>query len=260
LRRLIVLTALLGGVLFVAPSPAQAGVVETGSVTIVNAVAYDAPQDFPLTVCIDGELIEAEVSTETTLDPIDLEPGTYNFEFFQGGDCGGSEIDREVTVAAGDNITVMAYWGDEGQDIAVFDNDVSCVDDGFTRVTFRHGASDAPADWFITPDGGSPEEVLSDVAAGEQAVASDLVAQAYSASELREAGTDFVLLDTGEPGDLTTTTAYYLYFFGGNDGETGYFTSSVEVEACEDPTTTTTAPATTTTAAAAAVVTPRFTG
>ncbi|WP_334143590.1 DUF4397 domain-containing protein [Rhabdothermincola sp.] len=250
--------ALAGGSAFVS-TPAGAGIATGATVTVVNAVAYDAENNFPLAVCIDGTFA-GDLDTEEASDPIDLSPGNHQFEFIQGSDCSGSVfIDETLDIPAG-QVTVMAYWPSDDPTAVVFADDTSCVENGETRVTFRHGAAWPAVNLFMEPSGGSWTEVASGVAAGQQST-TDIPAGSYTNSELRDPVTDNVVLDTGSPGDLQTGMVSTLYFYGGADGDTGWFVISSEVPVCEQPTTTTTAaPTTTTTAAPIAVVTPRYAG
>lgn len=250
--------ALAGSSAFVA-TPAGAGLAAGATVTVVNAVAYDADNNFPLTLCIDGTFA-GDLDTEEASDPIDLSPGDHQFEFIQGSDCSGSVfIDETLAIPAG-QVTVMAYWPSDGPTAVVFEDDTSCIESGATRVTFRHGATWPAVNLYMEPSGGAWMEVASGVEAGEQSTA-DIPAGSYTNSELRDPVSDNVVLDTGDPGDLQTGLVSTLYFYGGADGDTGWFVISSEVPVCDQPTTTTTtAPSTTTTAAPIAVATPRFTG
>lgn len=249
--------ALAAGSALVA-TPAEAGTSGGATVKVVNAVAYNADTNFPLTVCIDGTFA-VDLDTEEVSDPIALSPGNHQFEFIQGSDCLGSVfIDETLDIPAG-QVTVMAYWPLEEPTAVVFTDDTSCVQSGVTRVTFRHGAAWPAVNLFMEPSGGAWMEVASGVEAGEQSTA-DIPAGSYTGSELRDPVTDNVVLDTAEPGDLQTGMVSTLYFYGGADGDTGWFVISSEVPVCEQPTTTTTTAPTTTTAAPIAVATPRFTG
>lgn len=248
------------------PATAHAG---TGgaSVQIVQASTYDAPDAaFELTVCIDDEVIELDVPAGTVLDPITLDPGTYEIEFLQSDNCDDSLwSSTEFTVADGDDITLMGYWGFEDVGVAVFDNDTSCIEPGEARVTFRHAASVYTdggdlVDAFMTPSEGDDVQIADGVSVGEQQI-TDIPAQVYTDANAYSNFDDSLVTSLGNPGDTPEGAYADVYIYGGGDGDVSYFVELGERDICEEPTTTTTAaPTTTTTAAAAAVVTPRFTG
>jgi hypothetical protein len=144
----------------------------------------------------------------------------------------------------------MAWWGSEGRGISVFENDISCVPSGQSRITLRNGSA---ADLVgLVLDG---EPAIEDVATGEE-----------GATEVAAGDYELVLVEESGGGDITDLspqtfadgTSYVIYVYGGNDGSPGASFGPELADPCS--TTTTAAPTTTAATAAAATVRPTFTG
>jgi hypothetical protein len=254
MKRVIALVPLTLVALLLPVLPAQAGVA-VASVTFVNAVTYDAGQDFPLTVCLDGVAQGEELSTGTFLGPVDIAPGDYFVSFVQGTDCTDDGfVEDTITVPADGNITVMAWWGLDDRGISVLANDISCIDEGLARITLRHAGAATALDMSVTPEGGTSTEIITGVDVGDQGTA-DLAAGPYSSGLIETVGGVPVIAlgsQTLEPG-----SAYTLYVYGGNDGDIGYFLGPVvPLDPCAEPTSTSTS----TSVAVAAETRPTFTG
>jgi hypothetical protein len=256
MKRIVVLMAAALG-LVVLPATPVAGQA-TGAVTIVHAATYDAGQSLTVTLCIDGEVVDGSFETEEILGPLDLEPGTYDVEIFIGTDqpCEGEpDIQADLEVAAGDDVTAAAVWTSLGTNIVVWPNDSDCLDADQARVTVRHGAyTDGPVDVVATV-GGTETTLVEGLDEEEQAT---LEVPAGTVAEDAAIVAEFATVDLGDLGPFEGGTHYVVYAIGGADGAIGIFVDVIEEEICEVPVTTTVAP--TTTAAAAAAVPPRFTG
>ncbi len=242
-------------VLLLVPTPAGAG--GGTSVTFVNAVTYDAGQDFPLTLCIDGTLQQADVSTGSSVGPLNLASGDHLIDWVQGSDCTtGSFVSDTVTIDPNANVTVMAWWGSDGRGISVLPNDTSCLDAGQARITLRHAAATDAVDFAVTPQGGSSTVIITNVAVGAQGAAT-VAAGPYSSGVITGTGGGPTVVTLGAQ-TLVAGSSYTLYLYGGNDGEIGYFLGPVEeLSQCVAPTSSST---TSTTAAVSAETRPTFTG
>lgn len=259
MKRLLLIAAVALGVA-VLPATPVAG-QDTGAVTIVHAATYDAGQSLTVTLCVDNEVLDGSFETEEILGPLDLAPGTYDVEIFVGVDqpCDGDpDIQADLEVAAGDDVTAAAVWTSlsQGPAIVVWPNDSDCLDADQARVTVRHGAyTDGPVDVVATVDG-TETTLVSDLGEEEQATlevpAGTVAADAAIVAE-------FATVELGDLGPFEGGSHYVVYAIGGADGAIGIFVDVIEEEVCAEPTTTTTA-APTTTATAAAAATPRFTG
>jgi hypothetical protein len=243
-------TALFAAILN--PSGAGAGVTGgTGQVTMVHAATYDAGQNFPVTVCVDGDVLLEEFNTTDIAGPVPVTAGEYDVTIFNPpqNDCTGvPAIQGTLGVAPGANLTAMAYWGPEGPALAVLTNDDRCVEPGNSRVTSRHAAGVGPVDLTV---GGAV--VLSNLAPGGQA-SLDVPAGDYAGAQLVLAGTEDLVLDLGT---TTVVAGFHLvaYYYGGADGEVGVFTDEIPLDTCAQPVETTT-----TAAAPTATARPAFTG
>ena len=264
-RRALLATLSVGALVAVpAVTVTTAGAgVATATVTVAQMATYSAGNNFPLTVCIDGDILAEDVASGTLVEPTIVAAGIHDIVFVQGDDCNDESpfIEGSFEASAGADITVMSYWG-EGRGIGVFDNDPTCVPVGTSRVTVRNAAPPT-VDYVLTPDGGEPTALVSDLATGEQGVG-EPPAGHYTDRRFVDAGTTDTVVAFG-PTDLESGEDGVLYLYGGADGSSGYGYYAGE-NPC-DPTTpttpTTAAPATTTTTSAAQVIaetTPRFAG
>jgi hypothetical protein len=246
-----ILLALAGALLLAALFPAQAGAQDDASVTIVDASTYDIDQPFESTFCFDGDPTNMEVGD--IVGPDAVPAGTYDVEYYSGFDqaCGGTpDFADTVTLAAGDDVTLLIYWNETGRGVSVLDNDTSCVEPGTGRMTLRHGADVGTVD--LVSDG---ETLIEGVDPTDQGAA-DLDAGEYTFIEVVE-GANIV----AQPPDQTLEEGQNIIFYiaGGNDGDTGAFIDVVDLEVCTQPTTTVTAPPVAPAAQAARLM-PAFTG
>jgi hypothetical protein len=254
MKRLIVLVAFVLGAVLLPSTVVDAGMA-TGSVTFVNAITYDAENDMPMTICVDGDLIVEDLSTTEFFGPVDIAAGTYVVDFMQDTDCADDPFaSGSVTIEPGADATIMGWWGVEGRDVTLFDNDLSCTES--SRFTLRHGAATDAVDMSVTPDGGSSTEVISDLAPGDQQAA-DLAVGAYEGGEITESSSEDPIVDLG-PDTIAVGEVRVAYLFGGADGAIGIFFAPVVVTQCETPSSSSTTSSTS--PAAAAATQPRFTG
>lgn len=227
-------------------APAGAGLTEgSGELTIVHAATFDAGDPFPVTLCIDGDIVNDDFEVGDIIGPDTTPAGTYDVDIFTGAgkpDCTGlPQLSTTVEVQDGDDLTVMAYWDNaefNGPALTVLDNDNDCTEPGEGRLTARH-AADAPAVNVVADaQSTSPVEIFSDLENGQQAT-TDLAADTYPDVEVQQASDDSLVVDLG---DVTITEAEQLvvYVIGGADGDVGFFTDTIDEDTCDQPTTTTT--------------------
>jgi hypothetical protein len=248
-RIVLFVPLLLAAVLL--PAPAQAGVQAAATVTFVNAATYDFDNDFELTVCVDGDSVADDLSTGASTEPLAIAAGAHDIEYVQGTDCSEDSIFVEDTITfdAAANLTVMAWWSNDGRGISVFENDISCVPAGQSRITLRNGSAADLVSLSLDDD-----PVIEDVATGEEG-ATEVDAGDYATEVFTG---EFTIADMGDQ-TFADGTAYVIYVYGGNDGSPGASFGPNLVDPCS--TTTTAAPTTTAAAAAAAAtVRPTFTG
>lgn len=271
MKRLLVGAAVGALALGLTPALAGAGIDGTDNalVTIVHDATYDFPDEpFEVTVCIDDEIVDNTFEVTDILGPVPLPAGTYNVEIFGGSveSCEGeAAIDEDLTVTAGDDITVAAIWTSQtqGPGVTVWENDSSCADEGTARVTVRHGAAtNGPVD-VVGVVAGEETTLVPDLAEGAQATL-DGVPGGLTVEDVQvvAAGTDTTLIVVGDV-TFEAGTHYVIYAAGGADGSAGVWVDTIPLDVCETPitpTTPTTAAPTTTAAASPAVATPRFTG
>lgn len=242
-------------------SAGAGGTAGTGMVTIVHDATYSAEESFPVTLCVDGDLVDDDFQWGDLLGPLELPAATYAVGVYIGAGqiCEGEpDIAADLVVAAGDDITAAAIWTSAGPALTVWPNDSSCVDAGEGRVTVRHGAdTGGPVD-VVGTVGGTETTLVSGLAEGAQASADVPAPLAATGVAVVPAGGGAPLITIGDvtfqPGVNTV-----VYAGGGNDGPAGVFVDVIELTTCEtpvEPTTTTT----TTAAAQPATVTPAFTG
>lgn len=242
---------------------APAGAQDTGTVYIAHGIDVGGGLGgFPVTVCVNNDIIDDDFRTGEVIGPVELPAGTYEAEVFAGtvANCDGTPaIAASIPVTAGTNATAMAYWAvgaEQGPSLALLPNPVDCTEAGEGRVVARHAAGAPPVD--VLADG-SP--LFTGLANGEQDSA-DVPAGTYSVDVIVPPDTP-VLEDI--PLTVTEGQVSIAYVIGNVDGPPTAFVQEIPVEECPAPTTTTTTTTTlvTTTTAAPirpATVTPTFTG
>lgn len=105
------------------------------------------PEMLPVDVIVDGECLLQDFEFGEFAGPLALAPGSYEVAVaLSDGDpelCEGDVVIGPVslTFEGGDNVTVFAHLDMDGNPTAtVFDNDVSPIVAGHTRLTIRHTA------------------------------------------------------------------------------------------------------------------------
>lgn len=208
-------------------------------VTIVHAATYDAGNDFPVTVCSDGALLDDDFRVGQQLGPIGVPAGTLNAQIFvgAGGDCSGDPaIEENLPIEAGDDVVVAAIWNAEGPALTSFDFDRSCVDPGNARVSALHAATAGTVDVWAGPAGGDLAPLIPDFAEGAYAGPLDVPAGSYDIAVFPAgadpSGTPAIAVDGLPLGEASHTV---IYAIGGNDGDLGAFALEADVALCEVP-------------------------
>lgn len=245
MKRVLLVGAALALALAITPTTAGAGDAGSGMVTIVHDATYSVDDPFPVTLCLDGSVVDSSLEFGDILGPDSTPVGSYDVAIYIGADqaCEGEpDIGGTLDVAAGDDVTAAAIWTSEGPGLAVWPNDSSCYEaDTSTRLTVRHGATTGgPVDVIGTVDG-TETTIVSALAEGDQATVDLPGGITATGAAVVPAGGGATLIDLG---DLTLEegTHYVVYAGGGNDGDAGVFIDPIAMEPCETPTTTTTAP------------------
>jgi hypothetical protein len=234
----IAILALLAGALTVGSNGAQAQDA-TAELTVVHAATYDAGDSFPVTVCLDGGLVDGNFQVGEQI-VADLPAGTYTADIyvgadvFAGPDCAEDEmmpsaapepaLSGPITLAAGDAVTVVAAWNAEGPGLLEFDTDTSCVDEGTANVTAIHAATAGTVDVWAGPAGGDLAPLVPEFAEGEVAGPVNIPAGAYDIAVFPAgadpSGTPAIAVDGLE---VEAGTSVTIYAIGGNDGDLGAF-------------------------------------
>lgn len=147
-------------------------------------------------VYANGRKLLPDFAPGTLTAPMPLDAGTYDLQVFEAGadPTGTPAIEKEVTVPAGANATVVAHLSEGGDPtLNAFVNDTSQVPSGKARLTVRHVAAAPPVD---VRAGGTP--VFRDLANPKEAKAE--VAPGTLNVDVTLAGTDTVAIG---PTDLT---------------------------------------------------------
>jgi len=269
MRRLAVLfsvlclTAAATGVLTSAPAGAAPG--ET-TIYLANAFSFAGGHPFGGTFCIDGAIV-GNAATEEVTGPVTIASGDHLAQFFDSsvGDCTSTANGSFDGTFPASSVTLMAYWGDAGQALALLDNPLDCVAAGAGRLTVRNGSGFGdPSDVDIYGDGpgGTGQLLLSGIESGDQGTVDLPVGSYTNVVAVASGGTppDDTVVDLGSI-NVVANSGAYAYLYGGNDGDVGSFLGNpAELNACAVATTlapTTTAPPA---AAAAVQATPAFTG
>jgi Domain of unknown function (DUF4397) len=205
------LTLLSSTLIVVAPAGGSLALAQTSSsVTIVHGLPR-----FTADVYVNGELLLSGFRAESTTDPLTLEEGEYDIAIRNVGSEPDSEpaLQDVITLGAGLNVSIVAHLDQEGSPaLTVFDNDMSQIPAGESRLVVRHQAA-APAIDVLT-DG---ETVITDVASGGEGEANLAVATHEVAVALAGGGEEVVA-----PTSLSFEegAAQVAYFIGSSDDET----------------------------------------
>lgn len=248
----LALVALLGGAIAVGGTNAQAQDA-TAELTVVHAATFDAGNTFPVTVCLDGALVDGDFQVGEEI-VTDLPAGTYQAAIyaganvFPGPDCSDEAIPSATPAPAitgpinlepGDATTVVATWNGNGPGVLTFPTDTSCVEAGTANVTAIHAATAGTVDVWAGPAGGELSPLVPDFAEGDVAGPVNVTAGAYDIAVFPAgadpSGTPAIAVDGLE---IEAGTSVKIYAIGGNDGDLGAFALFDEAPICE-PTDTT---------------------
>jgi hypothetical protein len=204
MRRLLLFSVIL--VAGATPAGAQP---RSSTVTIVHGLP-----EFTADIYVDGELLLSGFRPEEATDPMELPAGTYQVDI---RDAGAPEDDpaalaATLDVPGGRNLSVIAHLNESGEPtVSVFDNDVSPVPAGRSRLLLRHQAAASPVDLLV--DG---QSVVRNVASGEQ----DGMIIPAATHEITVAGRAGEELPSPTSLELEDGTAYYLYLIGSSEEAT----------------------------------------
>lgn len=113
----------------------------------INGIDLGTDEALPVDIIVDGACAVQDLEFGEFVGPNMMPAGTYSVTVaLSDGNsetCTGAAAigPAELTFEAGDNVTVFAHLTDAGAPIAtLFDNDVSDVVAGHTRLTVRHTA------------------------------------------------------------------------------------------------------------------------
>lgn len=182
----------------------------SSSVTIVHGLPR-----FTADVYVNGELLLSGFKAESTTDPLTLEEGEYDVAIRNVGSAPDSEpaLQDVITLGAGLNVSVVAHLDEAGTPaLTVFDNDMSEIPAGESRLVLRHQAAAPAVD--VLSDG---DTLISDVASGGEAEADLAVATHEVAVALTGGGEEVVAPTSLEFGE---GTAQVVYLIGSSEDDT----------------------------------------
>jgi hypothetical protein len=244
-------------------APAGAAAPGTTTVYAANAFSFAGGHPFGGTFCVNGTAITSATETEQVSGPFTADSGEANVLFYDEDNitCDTPDPTAQATVDLpdGGTVTLMAFWGADGQAVVMLVDPLECVASGSARLVVRNGTDiggSGAVDVYATPPGGDDTLQISGVASGDQGSV-DLPAGTYTDVFAARAGTQTSVADIGTSVALAANTVTYAYLYGGNDGDPGSFLVTQPLTACAVATTTTTAPPA---AAQAVAATPAFTG
>lgn len=131
------------GALALAPLGTAFAAEDTATVTVFHGIPGT-----PVDVYADGEELLSDFQPGALTEPLELPAKSYDIEVFAAGtspSSGEPVVEKQVEVAGGANATVVANLTESGQPaLNAYENDVSPVSEGKSRLTVRHVAA-APA-------------------------------------------------------------------------------------------------------------------
>ena len=190
---------------------ASAEAAGTASVSVVHGIP-----NTPVNVFVNGKSTLADFKPLTVAGPLQLPPGTYDVTVFPASDTAGTGtpvIEASATVAAGDNVTLVAHLTAAGKPtITPYVNDVSSIAAGKARLVVRHDAAapavDVRANGAVAfPGLVNPKEASADLAAGT--IKADVVLAGTSTVAIGPAdlnlaeGTETIVYAVGSAADKT---------------------------------------------------------
>lgn len=144
-------------------TPAGAATADTADTTEVYVLQGIAGQS--LAVQLDGKEVSKAVPSRTVVGPLEVSPGQHTVRVLDG-----STVTAEATfsVEAGSSTDVVAHRfpdANRAPSFTVYDNDLSAVGTGKTRLRIAHTAVVPPADIVV-----NDSVLISNLANGESAV------------------------------------------------------------------------------------------
>jgi hypothetical protein len=182
----------------------------SSSVTIVHGLPR-----FTADVYVNGELLLSGFKAESTTDPLTLTEGEYDVAIRDVGSPPDSEpaLQDVITLAGGINVSIVAHLDETGSPaLSVFENDLSQIPPGESRLVMRHQAAAPAVD--VLSDG---ETLLTDVTSGDEAETTLAVATHEVAVALAGGGEEVVSPTALE---FDEGTARVLYLIGSADDDT----------------------------------------
>jgi hypothetical protein len=202
LTSLLIVVVLAGGGL------AQAKA--NSSVTIVHGLPR-----FTADVYVNGELLLSGFQAESTTDPLTLTEGEYDVAIRDVGSPADSEpaLQDVITLDGGINVSIVAHLDEGGSPaLSVFENDMSQIPAGESRLVVRHQAAAPAID--VLSDG---ETLLTDVTSGGEAEANLAVATHEVAVALAGGGEELVSPTALQ---FEEGTSHVVYLIGSAEDET----------------------------------------
>jgi hypothetical protein len=186
--------------LLAAPSGAQTGATR---IHLINGIP-----DTNLDIEIDGEVAVTDFAFRDTQDLSRL--GGQSLTGFVVRDAASSEVivdAGEIVLPASGNVTVMVHLTLDGSpSVAIFDNDISQLEPGQSRLVIRHLAAAPPVDVLAAG------EVVFEGLANGQEVSADLPAGEVGDATLVPAGEDGPVIIG--PADLPLLEGVLLIVYG----------------------------------------------
>ncbi|HEV2907311.1 MAG TPA: DUF4397 domain-containing protein [Actinomycetota bacterium] len=209
MRKLLpLLTSLL--IVVVLASGGLAKAQASSSVTIVHGLPR-----FTADVYVNGELLLSGFKAESTTDPLTLEEGEYDVAIRDVGSAPDSEpaLQDLITLNGGINVSIVAHLDEGGNPaLSVFENDLSQIPAGESRLVARHNAAAPAVD--VLSDG---ETLLTDLTSGNEADTNLAVATHEVAVALAGGGEEVVSPTALQ---FEEGTSHVLYLIGSAEDET----------------------------------------
>lgn len=182
----------------------------SSSVTIVHGLPR-----FTADVYVNGELLLSGFKAESTTDPLTLTEGEYDVAIRDVGSPPDSEpaLQDVITLNGGINVSIVAHLDEGGTPaLSVFENDLSQIPAGESRLVVRHQAAAPAID--VLSDG---EPLLTDVTSGGEAETNLAVATHEVAVALAGGGEELV---SPTPLQFDEGTAHVVYLIGSAEDDT----------------------------------------
>ena len=200
--------------LLVVVIPASGSLAEAKAASSSVTIVHGLPR-FTADVYVNGELLLSGFQAESTTDPLTLEEGEYDIAIRDVGSAPDSEpaLQDVITLGAGLNVSIVAHLDEGGTPaLTVFDNDLSQIPAGDSRLVVRHQAAAPAID--VLSDG---ETLISGVESGGEAEADLPVATHEVAVAAAEGGEELVAPTSL---DFEEGNAQVVYLIGSSEDDT----------------------------------------